>query len=417
MSTIGKISIAQLSQLFQTAFGGFETETAGWDHGKFIGSLEVDQDFVGNELKLAQLIDYGGGQSSGSLPDSSVSTIYNPVLNAKRVYSTSTIDNEAIAAAQAAGMNKGAFMKAVELSMLTLKGSFMDQVSRQFFGDGTGTLGVVSTVTVNAVGDYTIVITAGSWIEANWMLKDLVNFAMGTSQFLITEITLSTRTIRVVRQTGADVPGIGNNVYKQKSRDNEMTGLKAVVDTAAGDPLYGVNVGYRWQASTFDAGGQAISVKLLRELDRQIRYQARVMDGVASTDYIMSAKQYNIFEDSEEGKSIIYVEPTVAPERMAGGEVAHAKVNGHLIRVSWSPWCPDDRIYAVNRNKIAMKLRPNQASGAKDPGGFIMNGDSVFFPLQVSGTPQDAFQLFYKTYGELYINPVYTGAITGLATS
>lgn len=417
MSTIGKISIPQLSQLFQTAFGGFETETAGWDHGKFIGSVEVDQDFVGNELKLAQLIDYGGGQSSGLLPDSSVSTIYNPVLTAKRVYSTSTIDNEAIAAAQAAGMNKGAFMKAVELSMLTLKGSFMDQVSRQFFGDTTGSMGIVQNVVVNAPGDYTVTITEASYIEAHWMLKDLINFAAGTSQFLITEIDLSTRALRVVRQTGADVPGIGNDVYKQKSRNNEMTGLKAIVDTPVGQPLYGIPVGYRWQASTLAAGGQAISVKLLRELDRQIRFNARVMDGVASTDYIMSAEQYNIFEDSEEGKSIIYVQPEKAPTREAGGEVAHAKVNGHLVRVSWSPWCPRDRVYAINRNKIALKLRPNQSSGAKDPGGFIMNGDSVFFPLQVSGTPQDAFQLFYKTYGELYINPVFTGVITGLATS
>lgn len=417
MSVIGKISIAQLSGLFQTAFGGFETETAGWDHGKFIGSIETDQDFVGNQLKMAQLVDYGGGQSSGSLPDSSVSVIYNPVLLAKRVYSTSTIDNEAIAAAQAAGRNKGAFMKAVELAMLTLKGSFMDQVSRQFFGDGTGTLGTILSVTTNSPGNYTLTIAAASFIQANWMLNDLVNVGTtGTSQFLITAINLTLMTITIVRKTGSDIPTPGINVYKQKSYDNEMTGIKAIVSPPAGT-IYGVPTGYRWQASTQAAGGQAISIKILRDLDRQIRFNARVMDGISSTDYIMSAKQYNIFEDSEEGKSIIYVEPTVAPEREAGGEVAHCKVNGKLIRMSWSPWCPDDTVYAINRNKIALKLRPNQASGAKDPGGFILNGDSVFFPLQVSGTPQDAFQLFYKTYGELFFNPVFVGAITGLATS
>jgi hypothetical protein len=246
MSVLGKLSIAQLSGLFQTAFGDFETETAGWEHGKFIGSIERDQDFVGNELKLAQLVDYGGGQSSGNLPDSSVQTIYNPIINAKRVYSTAVIDNEAIAAAQAAGRNKGAFMKATELSLLTLKGSFADQVVRQFFGDGTGTLGVVSTVVVNSPGNYTVTITAASWIEAHWMLKDLVNFATGVSQFLITDINLSLREITVVRQTGGDVPGISNDVYKQKSRNNEMTGVKAITDATVGSSLYGVTVGYRW---------------------------------------------------------------------------------------------------------------------------------------------------------------------------
>lgn len=415
MSTIGKLSIAQLSGLFQTAFGDFETETAGWEHAEFIGSIERDQDFVGNELKLAQLVDYGGGQSSGSLPDSSVQTIYNPVIVAKRVYSTTTIDNEAIAAAQAAGRNQGAFMKATELSILTLKGSFGDQVVRQFFGDGTGTLGVVDTVTVNSPGDYTITITAASWLQAHWMLKDLVNFAIGTSQFLITEINLTLRQLRVVRQTGGDVPGISNNVYKQKSRNNEMTGLKAIVDATAGSFLYGVQVGYRWNAVTVDALGQAISIKLLRSLDRQIRFNARILKGPASTDYIMSATQFNIFEDSEEGKSITYVTPEKAPTREVGGEVAFAKVNGHLVKVSWSPFCPDDRVYAIDKKKVCLKLRPNQATGAKDPGGFIFNGDSIFFPLQTSGTPQDAFQLFYKTYGELYFNPVFVGAIINLS--
>lgn len=418
MSVIGKLSIPQLSGLFQTAFGDFETETAGWEHTKFIGAIERDQDFVGNELKLAQLIDYGGGQSSGSLPDSSVQTIYNPIILAKRVYSTAVIDNEAIAAAQAAGRNKGAFMKATELSLLTLKGSFADQVVRQYFGNGTGTLGIVQSVVTNSPGDYTVTITAASWIEAHWMLKDLVNFAIGQSQFLITEIDLTLRTIRVVRQTGGDVPGIANDIYKQKSRNNEMTGLKAIVDAVAGvDTLYGVPVGYRWNASLIDAQGQAISIKLLRQLDRKIRFNARILDGPASSDYIMSAIQFNIFEDSEEGKSITYIQPEKAPARQVGGEVAYAKVNGHLVRVSWSPFCPDDRVYAIDRRKVCLKLRPNQSSGAKDPGGFIFNGDSIFFPLQTSGTPQDAFQMFYKTYGELYFNPVFVGGITGLATS
>lgn len=416
MSVINKISFSQLSGLFQTAFGGFETDTAGWDHADLIGEIKRNEDFVGNELKLAQLIDYGGGQSSGSLPDSSVSTIYNPVLNAKRIYSRATIDNESIAAAQSAGRNKGAFMKATELAMLTMKGSFGDQIARQFFGDGTGNMGEVSVVVVNAVGDYTVTISAATWIEANWMLKDLVNFASGTSQFEITEIDLTLRTLRVIRKTGADVPAVGNAVYKQKSKDQEMTGLKKVVDSVAGDTLYGVTVGYRWQASNVDANGSAISVKFLRELEKNIRFMARVRKGTAVTDIITSLDQLNALEDAEEGKTIIYKTPGEEVTNKAGGDISHIKINGYLIRLHWSPFCPNDRAYMYNRNKTALQLRPDQASGAKDPGGFIQNGDSIFFPLHVSGTPQDSYAMFYKTYGELYFNPVYVGALTNLAT-
>lgn len=416
MSVVGKLSISQISGLFQTAFGGFETDTAGWDHADLIGDIQRNEDFVGNELKLAQLIDYGGGQSSGSLPDSSISTIYNPVLTAKRIYSTSTIDNESLAAARMAGRNKGAFMKATELSMLTMKGSFGDQIARQFFGDGTGSLGEVSSVVTNSAGDYTVTITSATFVEAHWMLKDLLNFASDTGAFEVSDINLTNRTVRVVRQTGSYVPASGDQIYKQKSKDNELTGLKAIVDATAGSTLYGVDVGYRWQASTTDAASAAISVKLLRELERKVRFQSRMRKGTAVTDIVTSLTQLNSLEDAEEGKTIVYKTPSEKVDNTAGGDISHIKLNGHLVRLHWSPFCPNDRVYMYNRNKVSLQLRPDQASGAKDPGGFIQNGDSIFFPLHVSGTPQDAYAMFYKTYGELYFNPVYVGALTNLAT-
>jgi hypothetical protein len=63
-----------------------------------------------------------------------------------------------------------------------------------------------------------------------------------------------------------------------------------------------------------------------------------------------------------------------------------------------------------------MFIRPDVSQGT-DPGGFIENGESIFFPLHVSGTPLDSYAMFYASYAEYFINPVYTGAITGLATS
>jgi hypothetical protein len=315
-------------------------------------------------------------------------------------------------AARRAGSNQGAFMDATELSILTLKRSFSDQIARQFFGDGTGVLGIIQTVTVNGPGDYSLLITAASWLEAPWMINDLLNIDSGTDLFLIQDINLDTRTIRVVRQAGVQVPAIGENIYKQKSKDNEMFGLKGVVDTVAGS-LYGVPVGYRWGSKVLAAAGQTLSVKLMRQLDQQMRFLAR---GELPSDYIMSATQLRLFEDGEDAKSIIYIQPQVSPDREAGSQVAAVKINGRTIRLHWSPFCQEDRIYAVNRKKIHMFIRPDTSEG-DDPGGFIENGDSIFFPLQVSGTPLDSYAIFYASYAEFFINPVFTGAITGLATS
>ncbi|HET9433054.1 MAG TPA: hypothetical protein VFO37_04820 [Chitinophagaceae bacterium] len=411
-SVIKQFSLADLSNLYRIAYGDFELDAAGWDHSELIGMIEKSSKFVGNRLEMAQLTDFGGGQSSGSLPNSSAPSINRPFITAKSVYSTSVIDSQSMKAARRAGSNLGAFMDATELSIMTLKRTFSDQIARQFFGDGTGALGTIQTVTVNAPGDYSLVITAATWLEAPWMLNDLLNVASGTDLFLITDIDLTTRTIRVVRQAGAQVPAIGEILYKQKSKDNEMFGLRGVADTTSGS-LYGVTVGYRWSASRLAAGGQTLSVKLMRQLDQQMRFLAR---GELPSDYIMSMTQLRLFEDGEDAKSIIYIQPQVSPDREAGSQVAAVKINGRTVRLHWSPYCQEDRLYAVNKKKIHMYIRPDTAEG-NDPGGFIENGDSIFFPLHVSGTPLDSYAIFYASYAEFYINPVFTGVITGLATS
>lgn len=411
-SVVKQYSITDISNLYRIAYGDFELDAAGWDHSELIGSIQKSSKFVGNKLEMAQLVDFGGGQSSGALPSSSVSYINRPFITAKSVYGTSVIDSQSMKAARRAGSNIGAFMDATELSIVTLKRGFADNIARQFFGDGTGVLGVISTVTATGPGQYDLVITAGSWLEAPWMLNDLLNVDTGTDMFLITNINLTTRTISVSRQTGVQVPAAAQNLYKQKSRNNEMMGLKGVCDATSGS-LYGVNIGYRWGATRLAAAGQTLTVKLMRQLDQQMRFAAR---GDLPTDFIMSATQLRLFEDSEDAKSIIYIQPEVSPERNAGSQVAAVKINGRTIRLHWSPYCQEDRCYSINRNKVHMYIRPDTAEG-NDPGGFIENGDSIFFPLQVSGTPLDSYGMFYATYAEFYINPVFTGVITGLATS
>lgn len=412
-SVIKQFSLTDLSNLYRIAYGDFELDAAGWDHSELIGTIQKSSKFVGNQLQFAQLQDFGGGQSSGSLPSSSTASILRPTLFAKAVYATSVIDNQSMKAARRAGSNLGAFKDATELSVMCLKRSFMDNVARQFFGDGTGVMGVISAVTVLSPGVYQCTISNASWLEAPWMMLDLVNVT-STSQdlFLITNINLAAQQITLTRQGGTTVPAPSQNIYKQKSANNEMTGLKAIISPPSGT-IYGIPTGYRWGATNQAAGGSTLSTNLMRQLDQSMRFLAR---GELATDYIMSATQLRLFENGEDAKSIIYIDPQVSPERESGSQVAAVKINGRTIRLHWSPYVPTDTMYAINRNKVHMYIRPDTAEG-NDPGGFIENGDSIFFPLHVSGTPLDSFALFYSTYADFYINPVFTGAITGLATS
>lgn len=415
MSTVVKqMSLTDLSELYQIAYGGMDVDAAGWDNRQLLGTIQKNEKFNGSELKMDVLLDYGGGQSSGGLPSSSTAYIVQPTVQAKAVYSTSVIDNQSMKAARRAGNNLGAFEDATKLSMEILKQSFSEQIARQLFGDGTGSLGVIDSVTTNSPGDYTLTITSASWIEAHWVQNDLLNIASSTDLFLISSIDLDNRQVRVLRQAGSHVPLAAENVYKQKSKDNEMLGLAGVCDAGSGDSLYGVDIGYRYQATNLAAAGSAPSVKMFRELEQNMRFRSR---GVLPTDYIFSHTALRLFEDGEDAKSIIYVDPAVAPDREAGGQVAALKLNGRTVRIHWSPYCPADRIYAVNRHKMSLELRPDTVGQGEECGGFIENGDSIFFPLHVSGTPLDSFAMFYATYGNFFINPTYVGCIDGLATS
>ena len=415
-SVIREFSLADLSNLFKITYGDFELDASSWNSTSLIGTVKKNNQFVGSRLEFAQLQDLGGGQSSGALPAASTASILRPFITAKSVYSTAVIDNQSIKAARRAGTNSGAFKELTSTAMMSMKNAFRESIARQLVGDGSGSLGIVQAVAVNAPGDYSVTITAASFIEANWMLLDLLNFGnLGTSLFLVTDINLSTRVIRVVRQNGADVPAIGDSAYKQKSRNNEMGGLKYVTDTPVGQPLYGITSGYRWQASTLAAAGQTLSVKLMRQLTQQMQFNARNDEG--PTDYILSYSAMRLFTDGEDAKSIIYVDPEKAPNRQAGGKVATVSIDGRLVRLHRSPYIEADRMYAVHRDKIEFHIRPDTSDG-QSVGGFIEAGDAgIFFPLQASGTPLDAYQIFYSTYGNLFINPVFTGVITGLATA
>jgi len=414
MTIIQQYSIADLSGLYQTAYGGFETDQANWDSSELMAKVNKNKKFVGNQLNMGHMFSSGGGSSSGSLPSSAAPSIRQPIITAKSVYATSTIDNQSMQAARQAGNNLGAFQDATRLSAEMLKVNFRENVARQFFGDGTGHLGTVSAVTTNASGNYTVTISSATWLQENFKENDLLNFGTDTELFLLTpEPDVANKQLTVARQSGIYVPKAGDKIYTQKSKDNEMTGLKGICDLAAGDSAYGITKSYRWSATTQAAAGVGPSVALFREFDQAMRLKAR---GVLPTDYIMSHTQMRLFENAIDAKSIIQIPPSPGQNIESGSTTSGVLINGRVVRISWSPYVEEDRIYAINKNKISYEMRPNN-TGAEGMGGYLLNGDSVFFPLHVSGTPTDAYSMFYASYGDLWFAPPFVGCIDGLATS
>ena len=190
--------------------------------------------------------------------------------------------------------DKGAFVQGSKEYIRRTVESFTRTMERAALGDGT--LGTVDSGGVSGSNPYTITISAATWIEANWEEKDYINFGSETAQFEITAVTPASRQLTVTRNDGSYTPLAADVIYLQKSKDNEITGFKTVVD-ATSSTLYGPTVGRRWQAYQKDlSNDETISHELMNEAVLEMER----LTGEIPTRIEMSYTQYRKFKNQRE---------------------------------------------------------------------------------------------------------------------
>jgi hypothetical protein len=397
---MAQFSLTTASNLFKIKYGKLAENTYN-SANVLLGRVKKDFDFVGKRMDIAVPTSFAGGVGSGSLPTANYAAIQDAVIEAKKMYAVGQVDRESI---KAASSNEGAFIELTKFSTQKAVESWMRNMSRALFNDGSGKLGQFSGSASGTASAPVITVTAASWKEANWEEKDYVNVNSLSSVWEVVSVDPSTKAISLSRISGSDdLTAIGagtHSVYMQNSKDNDPQGLKGVLD-ATGGTLYGVSVGRRWQAAAqIAAGGAGITPDALNQGMMEIQRKSGKVPNLIITSFTQYRKLLNLLEDQKQ-----YLLDPRATDLMGKISFKGLEFMSAAGPVGIFPerFCEDDRVYLLNDNFITIKHRPDF--------GFFDDDGTVF----LRDASSDSYSFRYGGYLQSYIVPSFHGVISGLA--
>jgi len=397
---MAQFSLTTASNLFKIKYGKLAENTYN-SANVLLGRVKKDFDFVGKRMDIAVPTSFSGGVGSGSLPTANYAAIQDAVIEAKKMYAVGQVDRESI---KAASSNEGAFIELTKFSTQKAVESWMRNMSRALFNDGSGKLGQFSGSASGTASAPVITVTAASWKEANWEEKDYINVNTLASVWEVVSVDPATRAISLSRISGSDdLTAIGagtHSVYMQNSKDSDPQGLKGVLD-ATGGTLYGVSVGRRWQAAAqIAAGGAGITPDALNQGMMEIQRKSGKVPNLIITSFTQYRKLLNLLEDQKQ-----YLLDPRATDLMGKISFKGLEFMSAAGPVGIFPerFCEDDRVYLLNDNYITIKHRPDF--------GFFDDDGTVF----LRDASSDSYSFRYGGYLQSYIVPSFHGVISGLA--
>lgn len=397
---MAQFSLATASNLFKIKYGKL-SENVYNSANVLLGRVKKSYDFTGKRMDVAVPVSFAGGVGSGLLPTPNYAAIEDAVIQSKKMYSVIQIDRESV---KAASTNEGAFVEMTKFAVQKGVESWMRNMSRALFNNGTGSLGDFSGSAGGTAANPVLTITAASWKEANWEEKDYVNVNSLSSVFEVVDVIPATRTVNLARISGSDdltALGAGTHtVYMQNSKDNDPSGLKGVLDAVSGSN-YGIAVGRRWQATQEAAGGAGLTPDYMNQMMLEVQRKSGKVPNLILTSFTQYRKLLNVLEDQKQ-----YIIEPRSPELV--GKVSFKGVefmsSAGPVGVFPERFCEDDRMYFLNDNFIQIHHRP-------DFGWF--DDDGTVFLREASS---DAYSARFGGYLESYIVPPFHGVLTGLAT-
>lgn len=397
---MAQFSLTTASNLFKIKYGKLAENTYN-SANVLLGRVKKDFDFVGKRMDIAVPTSFAGGVGSGSLPTPNYAAVQDAVIEAKKMYAVGQVDREAI---KSSSSNEGAFIELTKFSTQKAVESWMRNMSRALFNDGSGKLGQFSGSASGTATTPVITVTAASWKEANWEEKDYINVNVLSSVWEVVSVDPATRQVTLARISGSDdLTAIGagtHSVYMQNSKDADPQGLKGVLD-ATGGTLYGVSVGRRWQAAAqIAAGGAGITPDALNQGMMEIQRKSGKVPNLIITSFTQYRKLLNLLEDQKQYLLDPRASELVGKISFRGLEFMSA---AGPVGIFPERFCEDDRVYLLNDNHIHIKHRPDF--------GFFDDDGTVF--LRDSGS--DSYSFRYGGYLQTYIVPSFHGVISGLA--
>lgn len=404
---MANFNLTDASDLFKIKYGKLSQNVYN-SANVLLGRVKKSYDFVGKRKDVAVPLSFSGGVGSGTIPTPNKANYDDAEIVAKKVYSTIQVDRESI---KAASTDQGAFVRLTKHAVAKGVESFMRNMSRILFNDGTGVLGTsTAAVAGGTAADPTVVISAATWKEANFEEADYINIDSVANPYNvgnvweITAVAPATRTITLHRISGAvdlTADAGAKDLIMQNSLNNDPSGLKGVCDAVAGN-LYNIPVARRWQASQTAAGGAGVTTDLMNQKMLDVEKACGKAPNLIMTSYVQYRKILNLLEDQKQ----YIVEPR---SKDLKGKISFKGVEFMstmgAVGIFVDRFIEDDRIYFLNDDFISIEHRPDFGWFDDDGTVFMRNPDGL-----------DAYDATYGGYLEAYIVPSFQGVVTGLAT-
>ena len=378
-----------------------------------LGRVKKSYDFVGQKIQITIPSSFSGGVGSGTLPKANVAIYERADLEAKKMYAVVEIDRETI---KASLKDEGSFVRATKEVVQKAVESFMRNMSRALFNDGSGELGKIASVSGS-----TITFTDASFKEANLEERDLVDIieADGSTPAVktvkqakveIVSVDVAAKSITLSSAVSAATSGSTlHSVAMQGSYEKDPEGLKGILQseaelTAASKTPYGITASRRWSAGHVEsAASAAISTDMLNKVMLNIKKKC----GKSPNLIVCSFKQYEKILNLLEDKKRYSVNTRAGLKSKSGADISFSGVEfmsvDGPIGIFPERFVEDDRIYLLNDSHIEIKHRP-------DFGWF--DDDGTIFLRKPS---HDAYEARYGGYLQVYINPAFHGVIKGLS--
>lgn len=399
---MARYNLSTASDLFKIKYGKLSDNVYN-SANVLLGRTKKDYNFTGKRMDVAVPLSFSGGVGSGSLPKSNSAAYDDAEITAKKMYAVCEIDRETIKAAE---NDEGSFVRMTKHVVAKTVESWMRNMSRAYFNDGSGALGQFSgNATGSATSPVITVLNTGTYKfkEANWEEKDFVNVNSLSSLFEIVSVNPSTREITLSRIEGSDdltAIGVGTHtVYMQNSKDADPTGLLKVCLAVSGS-LYGIPVSRRWSSFQKDAGGAGLTTDLMNLVMLGVEKKCGKVPKMIVTSYIQLQKLLNLIEDQKQ----YIIEPRSSDLK---GKISFKGIefmsSMGAIGVFAERFCDDDKMYFLNDDYMTTYHRPGF--------GWFDDDGTVFLRLQ----SEDAYGARYGGYLENYIVPSFQGVLYGLA--
>lgn len=423
MSTRKQFSLTEQSGLFLTKFQGRSANM--YNSANILeGRIKKKYNFVGKQMNIETQLSFSGSVGAKLLPLGNASKVEQAVITAKKVYGRVYVDRESL---KAASSTEGAFQKYLAFPVKKTVESYMRNMSRILFSDGSSILGRgdgATNVTGNgSVGTpYVIVLRASDFNEAKLEEKDFVQVVTGlgasnnlggtaeggdavTNLLEVVAVNPATRAISLVG-TSAHLAGLvagpsplatTSGIAMQRSYLAEPQGLGGAL-TATSGTLYGLNVQRRWQATQVDAGGAGIITDMMNE----VMLKTEKAFGQAPKMIVMNYNQLQKILAQLEDQKVYNL-----PNRNLKGALSFSGVEFMSTRgpipMFVDRFADEDKMYFLNDDFIERIHRPDFGWFDDDGTTFLRIADS------------DEYEARYGGYMENFITPSAHGILTNLA--